>query len=193
MDMSSDLDMLRRGLDDALRSAREAGSRRFDWLIRRRVVIVPRPIARLLPRFAAGVCLSIVFIDPRLAGAPPPAIRYLMAHEWGHVDRGHIPCAFVALAAALSRVALASSPQSLGTNIAELLILLVTGLLLFGKSVIRRELEADAFAAGIVGRAQAADSLAWLVEWRGKGWPRDLRTRYDALGSISVDPAPQHG
>lgn len=190
--MSSDLDMLRRGLDDALRSAREAGSRRFDWLIRRRVVIIPTPIARLLPRFAAGVCLSVVFVDPRLEGAPSPVIRFIMAHEWGHVDRGHIPCAFVALAAALSRVALASSPQSLGTQIAELLILLVTGLMLFGKSVMRRELEADAFAAGVVGRAQAADSLAWLVEWRGKGWPRDLRKRQDALGPMIAAPVPKH-
>lgn len=169
-------------LDAALNAARTSGSGRFDWLIRRHVSIVPRSIARRLPRFGAGVWFSFVFIDPRVIDAPGPAVRFLLAHEWGHVERGHIPIAFLALILGLTRVAISGAPPTLLTAFADLLVLGVIGYSLFGKSSARRELEADAFAVKALGRTEAAEAFRWLVDWRGQGWSPALRQRGDAMG-----------
>lgn len=66
-----------------------------------------------------------------------------------------------------------------------LLSMIVTMVALFGRSVMRREREADAFAAEVVGPIRAADALAWLIEWRGKGWSPGLRKRWDAINALA--------
>ncbi len=164
-----------------LATARRAGSGSFDWLVRRHVVIVPSSIAARLPKFAGAVFLSFVFVDPRLRAAPSGVVDYLMAHEWGHVDRGHIPCAFIALLAMMAQWLVSVEPRSTAMSALVLLSWLVIIVALFGKSVMRREREADAFAAKVVGSIPAADSLAWLVVWRGKGWSPGLRKRWKDL------------
>ena len=176
------LDRDHRHLDAALNAARTAGSGRFDWLIRQHVSVVPQSLAKRLPRFGAGVWFSFVFIDPRVIDAPAPALRFLLAHEWGHVERGHIPIAFLALVLGLARVAISGAPPTLLTAFADLLVLGIIGYSLFGKSSARRELEADAFAAEAMGRAEAAEAFRWLVDWRGRGWSPALRQRGEALG-----------
>lgn len=172
----------RRQLDEALQAARKAGSGRFDWLIRQHVAVVPERLAAYLPRFGAGVWFSIVFVDPRLLDAPASAVRFVMAHEWGHVERGHIPFAFLALVVGLSRATVDGAPPTLLTMIANLLVFAIIAYSIVGKGSKRRELEADAFAAEAVGRDQAAEGLRWLVNWRGQGWSPALRERGDALG-----------
>lgn len=69
-----EVELARSRFNEALATARRAGSGSFDWLVHGRVVIVPSSIAARLPRFGGAVFLSFVLVDPRLLDAPPGVI-----------------------------------------------------------------------------------------------------------------------
>ena len=151
-----------------------------------------RPSLVVLPRWAgwlrgvtggAFVWWAWICIDARLLEAPPAVRRYVLAHEWGHVARGHLLVGLGAFFLVLVLLAAALAPPALGWSFAGLAASLgLLGLVPWMGSI-RRELEADAFAATVApGTASAA--LRWLVAWSGTGWSAARRRRLETLRQL---------
>lgn len=171
----------RKGFDLALERARRCGSVRYDRLVRSRPIVLPASFARRLPLFGGAVLLSFIVVDPRVLYAPQSVLDYLAAHEWGHVERGDVALTYLALIAyAGLDVAYSDRPGTLAALVMALCVA-VLGWFLWRMLSSRREHDADAFAARVVGAEAAAAALDWLVDWRGEGWSTELRARSAAL------------
>ena len=137
----------------------------------------------------AFVFLNHIYVDRRILDAPAEVREYLLLHEWGHVVRRHNQVAI--LSAFL--LPFVFFPQAYvwlhwqpGADLAP-----IAGLGLFctcvqaGLSVWmmsdKRELEADAFAASIIGPAAVLNGIGWVATWSRQGWTAGRRKRRSAL------------
>lgn len=85
--LSDTADAELRGEFAAIRARLPTPWGRFVWP---RLVVLPRSFARFR-RVTGGACVWWFWVvaDPALADAPVDARRFVLAHEWGHVARGH--------------------------------------------------------------------------------------------------------
>ena len=163
---------------------------RFGGLVHRRLRVLP-PWGTFMHRAfgAAFVFLSRIYVDRRVLDAPAEVRQYLLLHEWGHVVRRHNQVAM------LSAVLLpfVFFPQAYiwlhrhpGPSLAPLAGLgLLCTCLQAGLSVWMmsdmRELEADAYAASIIGPGAVLDGIGWIAAWSRKGWTAGRQKRRAAL------------
>ena len=163
---------------------------RLGGLVSRRLRVLPGWCAFMHLSFGpAFVFLSHIYVYHRILDAPAEVREYLLLHEWGHVVRRHNQVAM------LSAVLLpfVFFPQAYvwlhwhpGANLAP-----IAGLGLFcacvqaGLSVWMmsdmREVEADAFAASIIGPAAVLNGIGWVATWSRQGWTAGRRKRRSAL------------
>lgn len=173
----------------ALRHAIAATPRRWPGLLLNIPVVVPAAaLPRWLPKFSACVWLGMIFVDGRLEGAPTRTVEAVIAHEFGHVARGH---ALVALCVAMAALLLVIVPVPVSPLaalcVAGTYILLAAGLLWLRRPI--REFEADAFGAKLVGSSEIVDALAWVSNWSGRGWTPTLLARRKALLQLKASGA----
>jgi hypothetical protein len=163
---------------------------RFGGLVSRRLRVLP-PWGTFMHRSfgAAFVFLSHIYVDRRVLEAPPEVRQYLLLHEWGHVVRRHNQVAM------LSAVLLpfVFFPQAYiwlhrnpGPDLAPIagLGLLCTCLqaaLSAWMMSDMRELEADAYAASVIGPGAVLAGIGWVAAWSHQGWTAGRRKRRAAL------------
>jgi hypothetical protein len=138
---------------------------------------------------AAFVFLSRIYVDRRVLDAPPEVRQYLLLHEWGHVVRRHnqvamlsafvlpfvfFPQAFIWLH---RNPGLALAPIA-GLGLLATCIQAVLSVWMMSDM---RELEADAYAASIIGPAAVLDGIGWVAAWSRQGWTAGRRKRRAAL------------
>jgi hypothetical protein len=163
---------------------------RSGGLVSRRLRVLP-PWGSFMHRSfgAAFVFLSRIYVDRRVLDAPPEVRQYLLLHEWGHVVRRHnqvamlsacvlpfvfFPQAFIWLHA---RPGLSLAPiAGLG-----LLATCIQAALSVWMMSDMRELEADAYAASVIGPAAVLDGIGWVAAWSRQGWTAGRRKRRAAL------------
>lgn len=125
-----------------------------------RLVILPD---RFLARMGGAASIyGYVCVSPRMLAAPRDVRRAVLAHEWGHVVRGHcmatqVALVLTALYAGMTLFGPTGSAWAL-VNIAVLAT--VTALLLWALDS-RREFEADQVAVRAVGASAVAQGLEW--------------------------------
>jgi hypothetical protein len=172
---------------------------RLGGLVNRRLRVLPPWGAFMHRSFgAAFVFLSRIYVDRRVLDAPPEVRQYLLLHEWGHVVRRHnqvamlsacvlpfvfFPQAFIWLHA---RPGLALAPiAGLG-----LLATCIQAALSVWMMSDMRELEADAYAASIIGPAAVLDGIGWVAAWSRQGWTAGRRKRRAALWQAVLAAGP---
>ena len=176
---------------------REREPLRQGGLVRRRLQVLP-PWGVFMHRSfgAAFVFLSRIYVDRRVLDAPPEVRQYLLLHEWGHVVRKHNQVAM------LSAVLLpfVFFPQAYiwlhrhpGPDLAPLagLGLLCTCLqaaLSVWMMSDMRELEADAYAASVIGPSAVLNGIGWVSAWSRQGWTAGRRKRRAALWQAIQPP-----
>jgi len=143
-----------------------------------RLLILPKG----LTRFYGGALTWLRWIcigQDMLDDAPNDVARFVIAHEWGHVRRGHIFASVVIFIAALVTIWCPMTPKwaifgwSIGM-VGLFTIVWVTRL--------EREFEADEEAAARVGRDSVRNGLLWLVDHRPGGLTADRRARLERVG-----------
>ena len=172
---------------------------RLGGLVNRRLRVLPAWGTFMHRSFrAAFVFLSRIYVDRRVLDAPPEVRQYLLLHEWGHVVRRHnqvamlsacvlpfvfFPQAFIWLHA---RPGLALAPiAGLG-----LLATCIQAALSVWMMSDMRELEADAYAASIIGPAAVLDGIGWVAAWSRQGWTAGRRKRRAALWQAVLAAGP---
>ena len=85
--MSDATDADLRGEFEAIRARLPTPWGRFVWP---RLIVLPHSFARFR-KVTGGACVWWFWVvaDPALADAPADARHFVLAHEWGHVARGH--------------------------------------------------------------------------------------------------------
>jgi Zn-dependent protease with chaperone function len=150
----------------------------WGFLISPRLVVLPN----FLTRFYGGAVTWLRWIcvgRDLLASAPDNVMRYIIAHEWGHVRRGHIFGTVIIFIAAIVTTVCPRTPQwaIFGWSI---------GMIGLGAIVwltrLTREFEADDEAAQQVGINGVRNGLLWLVENRPGGLTPDRRARLERVG-----------
>ncbi|MHB8447612.1 MAG: hypothetical protein ACYC9P_06770 [Rudaea sp.] len=142
-----------------------------------RIVILPR----ILARFYGGAVtwLRWICVGRDLAqSAPDHVVRYVVAHEWGHVRCGHPAAALVMLGGAIGVTVFPPTPQYaiLGWSTAML------GLsAMVWATRVKREFEADDKAVETVGVAGVREGLEWMIAHCG-GINPDRRARLLRMG-----------
>lgn len=141
----------------------------------------------------AFVFLNHIYVDHRILDAPAEVREYLLLHEWGHVVRRHNQ---VAMLSALL-LPFVFFPQAYvwlhwrpGVELAPIAALgLICTCVQAGLNVWMmsdmRELEADAFAASIIGPAAVINGIGWVATWSRRGWTAGRRKRRSALWSAA--------
>lgn len=176
---------------DAVRAAFPS---RYGHLLRARIVILPRWMGWLAPLTGgAFIWWFWLVVDHRFPSAPSLVRRYILAHEWGHILRGHAVVLYFywvfAAPAVFAIWGLTSSPSG-AAHISPLVLLgpLSLCLALLCSSLIRSvrlEYEADAVAAEAVGPLDAPTAYQNAVAWSGRRWsPIDTR-RLTALRRLA--------
>ncbi|MDA8250477.1 MAG: M48 family metalloprotease [Rhodospirillales bacterium] len=157
---------------------------RFVW---RRLIVLPRSFARFR-KVTGGACVWWFWVvaDPALADAPADARRFVLAHEWGHVARGHAArlLAFWTLCFPLVWIIWMGVQ---GTRCA-LLGPIAALFALWGSMVlrsIRLEFEADHVATEPVGVQGGPRAILTLVEWAGQTWKPSHTRRLAALRALA--------
>lgn len=136
---------------DAIRRARPG---RLAWLASPRLYVMP---ARFMRAFGgAAVMYRWTCIGPQVLHAPAPVRRALLAHEWGHVVRGHSLAAIASLVLLAAYIASPWPPVSIA-----LLAALAAPTLWITRPA--RELEADDEAVALVGAAELAAAIRWAM------------------------------
>ncbi len=168
-------------VDAALLDAMRHHQSRWPGLLWPRAIVV-RPPSRL-PRFGALIWLNLLFVDRRLETAPKAVVSAIVAHEYGHVSRGH---AAIGLAVVVGVLFLMITPsgsavsRAAAGDVAALYLAIAAGLVWLRRPA--RELEADAFGATVVGRDAIVDALNWIAAWTGQGWtPALVRRRTELM------------
>jgi hypothetical protein len=163
---------------------------RLGGLVRRRLRVLPPWGAFMHRSFgAAFVFLSRIYVDRRVLDAPPEVRQYLLLHEWGHVVRRHNQVAMLS-ALVLSFVFFPQAFIWLHRN-PGLALAPIAGLGLIATCIQAalsvwmmsdmRELEADAYAASIIGPAAVLGGIGWVAAWSRQGWTAGRRKRRAAL------------
>jgi hypothetical protein len=170
-------------------------------LVSGRLRILP-PWGRFMHRAfgAAFVFLSRIYVDHRVLDAPPEVRQYLLLHEWGHVVRRHNQVAMVS-AVLLPFVFFPQAyiwlHQHPGPGLAPvaglglLCTCLQAGLSVWIMSDLR-ELEADAYAASIIGPSAVLHGIGWVAAWSRQGWTAGRQKRRAALWQ-AIQPAKSDG
>jgi hypothetical protein len=170
-------------------------------LVSGRLRILP-PWGRFMHRAfgAAFVFLSQIYVDHRVLDAPPEVRQYLLLHEWGHVVRRHNQVAMVS-AVLLPFVFFPQAyiwlHQHPGPSLAPvaglglLCTCLQAGLSVWIMSDLR-ELEADAYAASIIGPSAVLHGIGWVAAWSRQGWTAGRQKRRAALWQ-AIQPAKSDG
>lgn len=116
-------------------------------------------------RGGAAAIYGWTCISERMLQAPDEVRRAVIAHECGHIAAGHCLVSKLALAVALIYGIRTFGEPSTGMNIAIniALLVLVTGLTAWSLRD-KREYEADALAAAVVGPAAMAQAIRWVIE-----------------------------
>lgn len=119
----------------------------------------PTPIVlsdRVMQRFGgAAVVYGFTFIGLAVAGAPEAIRGALLAHEWGHIARGHSFAALLSLV--LLAACLASPPLQ------ALIVMCFLAMCVLWLVHPSRELEADQVAEQLVGASNMVAALEWAV------------------------------
>ena len=133
-------------------------------LIRPRVILLP---AWLPGQTHAWVYLNLILVGHELNHAPLSAMRYVIAHEYGHIYRAHTALQFAYWTVLLTLVVAALA------NVPLLVVVALTGLTALsastmnGQTSIERELEADSVAVRIYGPEAALDGAVWMAKTSG--------------------------
>ena len=130
-------------------------------LASKRLVILPD---KFMATFGGAAAIyGWICICPKLLNAPKHVRQGVIAHEWGHIASGHclatIGALLVSLVYAANTALLRPSWMIVGLNLS--LLALMAGMILWvlqGK----REHEADALAAKVVGAEQLSQCLRWV-------------------------------
>lgn len=119
-----------------------------------------------------------IVISPDVLDAPAAARRYLLAHEWGHVRRGHaaVLVAVAGVASVLVAAAVLSrfAPKSallVAIAFAAMAFILVAAFWVLHED---REFEADVEAARWKGASAALEGFDWMTGFVG---PRNRASR----------------
>ncbi len=138
---------------------------------------------------AAFVLLSRIYVDRRVLDAPAEVREYLLLHEWGHVVRRHNQVAMVSalvLPFVFFPQAFVLMHRNPGPELAPIAALglactcLQAGLSVWMMSDMR-ELEADAYAASVIGPSGVLYGIGWVAQWSHQGWTAGRRKRRAAL------------
>lgn len=151
---------------------------RLALLASKRVAVLPDWALRLYG--GAAVLYRWTCVSRSMLDAPADIRRALLAHEWGHIARGHY---LAALAALILLLAYITSPSRGGALIALLLLAPVMLWLIHP----RREDEADDVAVELVGVDQYHAALTWAVQRSAKGKPgKAVLARLERLKGMSA-------
>jgi hypothetical protein len=172
---------------------------RLGGLVRRRLRVLPPSGAFMHRSFgAAFVFLSRIYVDRRVLDAPPEVRQYLLLHEWGHVVRRHNQVAILS-ALVLPFVFFPQAFIWLHRN-PGLALAPIAGLGLIATCIQAalsvwimsdmRELEADAYAACIIGPAAVLGGIGWVAAWSRQGWTAGRRKRRAALWQAVLAASP---
>jgi len=138
---------------------------------------------------AAFVLLSRIYVDRRVLDAPAEVREYLLLHEWGHVVRRHNQVAMVS-ACVLPFVffpqAFVLMHHNPGPELAPIAALglfctCLQAVLSMWMMSDTRELEADAYAASVIGPSAVLYGIGWVAHWSHQGWTAGRRKRRAAL------------
>ena len=139
-------------------------------------------IPATLARFYGGAVTWLRWIavdDDLVASAPDHVVRYVVAHEWGHVRCGHHAASLIIFICAIITVFCPRTPQwaLLGWSIG------MSGLAtIVWATRLQREFEADDKAAESVGIDGVREGLLWMVTHRAGGLNADRRARLVRTG-----------
>lgn len=146
---------------------------RLAFLASPRLVILPDRLMRLYG--GAAVLYRWTCIGRGLLEAPPEIRTAMLAHEWGHVVRGHALFTTTALIALICYLTVTTT----GTALCALLVI---GTCLCWVTQSTRELEADDVAVELVGAGATADGLTWCVDRYARGKPANgIKARLERL------------
>lgn len=156
------------------------------WHASPRLVVLPdRMMCRL---GGAAVVYRWTCVCPALLRAPRRVRRAILAHEWGHVVRGHslATCASLVLVAAFIVSFALTSAEAVLQPLANLLILAVAAGMSWWALHPGREYEADDVALSIVHADELWDGLAWAcLRFRDGRVPVSLEARLGRLAEAS--------
>lgn len=143
-----------------------------------RIVVIPESMAR----FYGGALTWVRWIcvgAGLCAAAPDHVVRYVVAHEWGHVRKGHPAVALPILICAIITVVCPRTPQFalFGWGVGMLGLYLIVW-----ATRLQREFEADDEAAQVVGNDGVREGLLWMVTHRAGGLNPDRRARLVRMG-----------
>jgi Zn-dependent protease with chaperone function len=133
-----------------------------------------RPIVmsdKAMKRFGgAAVIYGFTFVARGVVDAPESVRAALLAHEWGHIARGHSFATLLSLVLLAAYIAAPSPPFALA-------VLCLLAPCVLWQINPARELEADAVAVQLVGAANVADALEWAVARYAAGEPTPTITK----------------
>ena len=137
----------------------------------------------------AYVLLSHIYVDRRVLDAPAEVREYLLLHEWGHVVRHHNQVAMLSaglLPFVFFPQAYVLTHHHPGRDLAPIAALglactCLQAVLNFWMMSDRRELEADAYAASVIGPTAVLTGIGWVAHWSHQGWTAGRRKRRAAL------------
>ena len=148
-------------------------------LIQPRVILLP---SWLPGQTRAWVYLNLILVGHELNHAPLSAMRYVIAHEYGHIYRAHTALQFAYWTVLLTLIvaALADVPLLVVAALAGLTALSTSTM--NGRTSNERELEADAVAARIYGPEAALEGAVGMAKTSGSMQQPERETRLKALG-----------
>lgn len=169
-------------MDDWQSDFAAAQARLPCWLSR-----LARPRLIFLPSWwpapvGAWAYLHMVFIGPALRDAPADVRRYVIGHEYGHIQANHTVLHFFYWCAALGfLVAVLGHMPALGAW--SCLVLAVVSFLVLLPPLARgREYQADAVAALLYGQETALRGALWMADKTGTISNAFRRSRLRRLG-----------
>jgi len=142
----------------------------FERLSAKRGALAPKLV--FLPtwwpgRSVAFAYFNLIAIGSGLLRAPPDVRRYLLAHELGHIERGHTLGQVGYWASVLSAVAIGQLlPPALAT--APIMAVLMGAVAWLSLGETRREFEADDVAAARFGDQLVINGLNWMQARRSE-------------------------
>jgi len=172
---------------DAVRQAHPAP---WQVLFSSRIVVLPSPLAKIYGGAVTWLRWICVGAD-LLEEAPDHVVKYVVAHEWGHVCCGHPFASVLILACAIITIWCPRTPQYalFGWAIGMAGLSMVVWV-----SRLTREFEADDKAAESVGVDGVREGLLWMVTHRAGGLNADRRARLVRTGWIdSTSSLARHG
>jgi len=136
----------------------------LSHLIRPRLIFLP---GWWLNPLGAWAYLHLVFIGPGLVDAPLAVRRYIIGHEYGHIQSNHTILHFVYWCAVLCFLA-AVVEQMPVLGISSCLLLTISLSLILQPHLARkREYQADKIAALVFGPEVALQGALWMADKTG--------------------------